>query len=156
MKITLSFIAIIIFAYVQSTLASSELHHSPNSGFILRNIQSGPNAVLISPDKKSIAVIFHGDSPLTLLAPADFPYAVSTEIMAADSRELARIVLAKNKTELIDYIIISRDNKISFAEPQEVQLLRKKVQDAKNDLRELMDRLSDLATKAEQGAAANP
>jgi hypothetical protein len=110
---------------------------STHSKFLIRRNPSDANALILSPEKKSIGVVFIDKSHFLLIASPALPYVVVSEIHPNDS-DLAWVILS-TKSGLIDCVVISRDHRVSFASPEIIELLRKNEQAGKEQMKTLRD-----------------
>ena len=156
------FVACIVFTSIAIASSFAQSHPrdeiSKNSKFIIRKNPSDPNAIIISPENKSIGVIFFESSELLLSTPPNFPYSVTSEIRP-NNLDLAWIIFS-DKSGFLDCVVISRDKQISFANQKVIKLLKKNDKQGKKWVKDLQDDFRKwskaVSEKAEQDAAANP
>ena len=125
--------------------AHSEVIKSTQSNFILTTNRSNNDAVLKTPEGKSIAISL-SSSPLILVSP-DFPYSTGIEIFP-EKNYIAWIIVSKKPTrsesDFIDCVVITNDKKPSFAPATVIQRLKDNERKGKEALHALEKGITNL------------
>jgi hypothetical protein len=114
---------LLVFVPLHPASADSRQLTSENSALIIRKNADDSNAVVITPDKDSIGILFPEETPISLILPPNNKYTIGIEYLPKPA-DLAWITFSDN-SGFLDCVVVSQQKTISFATSDIIDLLRK-------------------------------